>query len=270
MPAVLADFASSVHDFWQKYQNASWVHWSEGFLFFVGIVLGAGLLRRYLRKELQRTRLDLQVTILVTRLVYLGGLLLAVITFFSVALQNVALVFGSFGVFALAFGLAFQDILKNFIAGVFLLIERPFRIGDEITADTHTGKVENIQMRTTTLRTQDGEQVLIPNSLVYTSTIVNRSRFPARQFTVTAKLGETIALDGLTQKIEQQVKSTPGVAAEPPPQVGVQPNIDGGVTLEVRYWLDYRKYDPLAVQGQVSERLYQAIRQSPGASKPAS
>jgi small-conductance mechanosensitive channel len=125
-------------------------------------------------------------------------------------------------------------------------------------------------MRTTTLRTADGEQVLIPNSLVYTSTIVNRSHFPARLFTVTAKLPAGVALDGLSQKIQEQVRKTPGVAADPPPHVGVQPAIDGGATLEIRYWLDYRKYDAVAVQAEVSERLYQAIQQREGSEKPAS
>ena len=270
MPVVLSDIFASIGDFWKHNQNQTWVHWIEGLLLLGGIILLTGLVRRYMRKELQRTRVDVQVAVLVTRLVSIGGLIVAVIVFFSVALNSVTLVFGGFGLFALAFSLAFQDILKNFIAGVFLLLERPFRIGDEIVADNHTGKVENIEMRTTTLRTQEGEQVLIPNSLVYTSTIVNRTRFATRLFTVTAKLPAGLALDGLSQKIQEQVRTTPGVASDPAPHVGVQPNIDGGLTLEVRYWLDYRKYDPVTVQAEVSERLYQAIQQSAGASKPAS
>lgn len=269
MPAVLSDIFNSIGDFWNSNKNQTWAHWLEGLLLFAGIFLGSAVVRRYVRKELQRTHVDPQVVILVTRLAWLGGLILAVIAFFSIALNNTALVFGSFGVFALAFSLAFQDILKNFIAGVFLLIERPFRIGDEIVADNHTGKVENIEMRTTTLRTQDGEQVLIPNSLVYTSTIVNRTRFATRLFTVTAKVPAGIALDGLSKQIQEEVRATAGVSSEPPPHVGVQPNIDGGVTLEVRYWLDYRKYDPVTVQAEVSERLYRAIQQS-GAPRPAS
>jgi small-conductance mechanosensitive channel len=129
MPAVLSDIGNSIGQFWHNNQNEAWVHWIEGLLLFAGIFLASGLVRRYVRKELQRTHVDAQVVILVTRLAWLGGLILAVIAFFSVALNNTALVFGSFGVFALAFGLAFQDILKNFIAGVFLLLERPFRIG---------------------------------------------------------------------------------------------------------------------------------------------
>src|SRR5205807_1999033 len=148
-------------------------------------------------KELKRVNADPQVALLVNRMVFLAALVIGVVAAFSELFGSPALVFGGFGVFALAFSLAFQDILKNFIAGIFLLLERPFRIGDEITADNRTGVVENVEMRTTTLRTEDGEEVLIPNSLVYTSTIVNRTRFPARQFTVSTRVPDATALDGL-------------------------------------------------------------------------
>jgi small-conductance mechanosensitive channel len=173
-----------------------------------------------------------------------------------------ALVFGGFGFLALAFSLAFQDILKNFIAGIFLLLERPFRLGDEITVDDHTGVVEDIEMRTTTLRTSEGEQVLTPNSLVYTGTIINRTRYPTRLFTLTAKVPNGHPPDGLVDRLRDQLKNRPDLAKDPPPQVVLQPNVDGGLTLEVRYWLDYRKNDPVAVQAAVGQQIYQAIQSS--------
>ena len=193
---------------------------------------------------------------------YLATVLLGIIAFFTRWFGNSALVFGGFGFFALAVSLAFQDILKNFIAGLFLLLERPFRIGDEITVDNHTGVVENIEMRTTTLRTSDGEEVLTPNSLVYTGTIINRTKYPTRLFTLTAKVPSNVAVDGVLERLREQLKSRPEIAKDPAPYVGLQPNVDGGLTLEVRYWLDYRRNDPLAVQAAVGQQIYQAIQSS--------
>jgi small-conductance mechanosensitive channel len=232
----------------------------EGLLILLFSVVFARVVRVGVRNQLKRTHVDAAVTLLVARLVYLATILLGVIVFFTVWLKNPTLVFGSFGFFALAFSLAFQDILKNFIAGMFLLLERPFRIGDEITVDNHTGVVENIEMRTTTLRTSDGEQVLTPNSLVYTGTIINRTRYPTRLFTLTAKVPEGAAQDGLVQRVRDQLKARPEIAKDPPPYVGVQPNVDGGLTLEVRYWLDYRRNDPVAVQAAVGQEIYRAIK----------
>ena len=213
-------------------------------------------------KELRRVKADPQVALLVSRVTFLAGLLLGLIAAFSALFGSPALVFGSFGFFALALSLAFQDILKNFIAGIFLLLERPFRLGDEITVDSHTGVVENIEMRTTTLRTSDGEQVLTPNSLVYTGTIINRTRYPTRLFTLTAKMPSAAQPDGVIDRLREQLKQRPDLAKEPPPQVVLQPSVDGGLTLEVRYWLDYRKNDPVAVQAAVGQQIYQALQSS--------
>jgi small conductance mechanosensitive channel len=237
-----------------------WAHFLEGiFLLLLSGVL-ASFVRRALRRQLNRPHIDPQVALLVSRMAYLGVVLLGVIAFVSLWFGNPTLVFGGFGFLALAFSLAFQDILKNFIAGMFLLLERPFRLGDEITVDNHTGVVENIEIRTTTLRTSDGEQVLTPNSLVYTGTIINRTRYPTRLFTLTAKVPNGSPPDGLTERLREQLKSRADIAKDPPPQVVLQPNVDGGLTLEVRYWLDYRKNDPVAVQAAVGQQIYQAIQ----------
>jgi small-conductance mechanosensitive channel len=232
----------------------------EGLAILVVAVVLARVLRSLVRGAMRRARVDQQVTLLATRLVFLGTIFIGIIGFFARWIGSPAYVFGSFGILALAFSLAFQDILKNFIAGVFLLLERPFKIGDEITVDGHTGTVDNVEIRTTTLRTEDGEEVLIPNSLVYTETIVNRSRYPTRMFTLTAKLPTGAPLDGVAERVKAQLEAVPEVAKEPPPHIGLLPNIDGGVTLEVRYWLDYRRHSSVAVQAALGAQIYQALQ----------
>src|SRR5579864_3193262 len=229
-------------------------------LIIVVSYLLARLVRLLAGKELRRVKADPQVTLLVVRIAFLGTLLIGIIAAFTDLFGSPALVFGGFGFLALAFSLAFQDILKNFIAGIFLLLERPFRIGDEITADNHTGVGENVEVRTTTLRTEDGEEVLIPNSLVYTSTIVNRTRFPARQFTIATRLPDSIPLDGLADRVRDRVKSLKEVLSDPPPVTALVPAPDGSVTIEVRYWLEYRQHDPISVRTAVSQQVHESIR----------
>ena len=245
-----------IGDHWDE----QWARFVEGLLLLLLSFVVASVVRRTLRNQLKRPHIDQQVALLVSRIAYLAVVVLGVIAFFTRWFGSPALVFGGFGFLALAFSLAFQDILKNFIAGIFMLLERPFRLGDEITVDNHTGIVENIEMRATTLRTSDGEQVITPNSLVYTGTIVNRTRYPTRLFTLTAKVPSAVPPDGLAEKLKEQIQSRPDVAKDPPPHVALQPNIDGGLTLEVRYWLDYRRNDPLAVQAAIGRQVYQAIQ----------
>jgi small-conductance mechanosensitive channel len=244
-----------------------WARFVEGVLLLLLSFVVGSLVRGMLRKQLKRPHIDQQVALLVSRIAYLATVLFGLIAFFTRWFGSPALVFGGFGFLALAFSLAFQDILKNFIAGLFMLLERPFRLGDEITVDNHTGIVENIEMRATTLRTSEGEQVITPNALVYTATIINRTRYPTRLFTLTAKIPTGVAVDGLAEQLKEEIQSRPDVAKDPPPHVELQPNIDGGLTLEVRYWLDYRRNDPLAVQAAIARQLYQAIQSAEASSK---
>jgi small conductance mechanosensitive channel len=247
--------------------DQQWAKFAEGILLLLlGFVL-ASLVRATLRKQLKRPHIDQQVALLISRIAYLAVLLVGVIAFFTRWFGSPALVFGGFGFLALAVSLAFQDILKNFIAGIFMLLERPFRLGDEITVDNHTGIVENIEMRATTLRTSEGEQVITPNALVYTGTIINRTRYPTRLFTLTAKVPLGVALDGLAEKLKDDILNRPDVAKDPPPHVSLQPSIDGGLTLEVRYWLDYRRNDPLAVQAAIGRQVYQALQSAEASAK---
>jgi small conductance mechanosensitive channel len=234
-------------------------------LILVAFYVLARLVRLFADKELRRVKADPQVALLVNRIVFLAAIVLGVIAAFSELFGSPALVFGGFGFLALAFSLAFQDILKNFIAGIFMLLERPFRLGDEITVDNHTGIVENIEMRATTLRTSEGEQVITPNSLVYTGTIINRTHYPTRMFTLTAKVPDGAAIDGLVERLREELKSRPDISKDPAPHVGLQPSVDGGLTLEVRYWLDYRKNDPLAIQAAIGQQVYRTMH-SPDAS----
>ena len=254
-------------DWITQHWDEQWARFVEGILLLLLGFIIASVVRGTLRNQLKRPHIDQQVAVLVSRIVYLAVLLLGIIAFFTRWFGNPTLVFGGFGFLALAFSLAFQDILKNFIAGIFMLLERPFRLGDEITVDDHTGIVENIQMRATTLRTSDGEQVIAPNSLVYTGTIINRTRYPTRMFTLTAKVPDGVVVDGLVERLREELKNRPDLSKDPPPQVGFQPSVDGGLTLEVRYWLDYRKNDPLSIQAAISQQIYQAIHSPDAAPK---
>jgi small-conductance mechanosensitive channel len=79
------------------------------------------------------------------------------------------------GVAGLGISLAMQDVLKSFVAGTFLLFERPFRIGDEISVKDQRGIVENVGIRTTRLRNADNVQIIIPNAVVFAEVVANRT-----------------------------------------------------------------------------------------------
>jgi len=75
------------------------------------------------------------------------------------------------GIGTVAIGFAFQNILQNFLAGILLLLQEPFRIGDFISVIGIEGTVDDIQSRATVITTKEGRQVIIPNALIFTSPV---------------------------------------------------------------------------------------------------
>jgi small conductance mechanosensitive channel len=75
------------------------------------------------------------------------------------------------GVGTVAVGFAFQNILQNFLAGILLLMQEPFRIGDLISVTGIEGNVSDIQARTTLVTTQEGREVIIPNAVIFTNAV---------------------------------------------------------------------------------------------------
>lgn len=131
--------------------------------------------RRSFEHATDRTGADASVRLLLGRLVYLAILTLGVVTVmdtFGVPLSTLVTVIGVVG---LGISLALQDILKNFFAGTYLLFERPFRLGDEISVKDHRGIVETIGVRTTTLRTPENVHIMIPNAIVFSEAVANRT-----------------------------------------------------------------------------------------------
>ncbi|MCC7105569.1 MAG: mechanosensitive ion channel [Chloroflexi bacterium] len=128
----------------------------------------------------QRTRADASSRLLVGRLLSLGIITLGIFTVLESLGVPPAAVITFLGAIGLALSLSTQEILKNFFSGLYLLFERPFRIGDEIVVKDHRGRVEHIGIRTTKLRTEDNVQVLIPNASLFTEIVFNRSEFRPR------------------------------------------------------------------------------------------
>jgi small conductance mechanosensitive channel len=85
------------------------------------------------------------------------------------------------GIGSVAIGFAFQNILQNFLAGILLLLQEPFRVGDLISITGYEGTVEDIQTRATVVGTSDGRRVIIPNAIIFTNPVVVGRGSPATE-----------------------------------------------------------------------------------------
>jgi small conductance mechanosensitive channel len=199
---------------------------------------------------------------LLGRMARIAVLALAALYVLSVFRQTqlVTSFIASLGIVGLVLAFALQDITRNFAAGTLLLILRPFRLDDRIRVKDFEGVVMDISLRATTLRTSDGEEVLVPNADVYSSPIINLTRYPRRRFHVPLTAPATLPIEPLRQQLEIVLRAIPGLEQEPPPQVVVTAVSADSVTLDAQYWLLSQAQDTARKHSLVIEQLSAVIR----------
>jgi small-conductance mechanosensitive channel len=231
----------------------------QALVVFVVVMAVGRFLRGVTIRAMHRTSADAQVRTLVNNVFTILTLTVAILAALTAGGLSISVLLTFGGLASLALGLAFQDLLRNILAGIFLLIERPFRIGDWITVGDQSGSVQTIQLRTTALRTADGKLAILPNLAAFSSPVVNATAYGVRQFSVAARLAPGADLEKAMRRVREVVEKTDGVAKEPKPFVQPQLDADGGVTLKTRYWVEYRSHDPDALSAALVTALYEAL-----------
>lgn len=208
----------------------------------VGILVGlvavalALLLAKATERALSRSRADQVAVVLVSRIVRLIGLIGAGLLTLAVVGVRVSSVLAGLAVVGVAVGLAVQGILENFIAGVILLIRKPFSAGDQVRTGEFEGTVDSIDLRVTHIVDYSGETVLIPNRDVYNTPLINLTRRGKRRTTVMVGVDYRNDHDDARAVILASVRTVEGVLTHPEPEVLLTELGESSVNFEVRYW----------------------------------
>jgi small conductance mechanosensitive channel len=152
-------------------------------------------------------------------------------------------VLGAAGVIGLAVGFAIRDTIENYIASILLSIRRPFAPNDLVILEGHEGRVTRLNSRATFLTTPAGNEVRIPNALVYKAKIENYTAIPERRFEFKVGIGYENDLCEAIAIAYRAVFETQGVMADPEPSVIVDALGDSTVVLIIRGWTDQGEFD---------------------------
>ncbi len=166
---------------------------------------------------------------------------------------------GVIGLLGLALAFAFQEVLENFIAGVFLSARRPFSQGDEITTADHEGVVEDISLRELTMRTYDGERVFIPNSAVWRNPIVNHTAEPIRRTTLSVGVAYGSSLGDVGRLLVETLEAVEGVKGDPAPQAYAYEFADSSINFSLRFWHGSSIADQWMVRDAVTRAVHEAL-----------
>lgn len=155
------------------------------------------------------------------------------------------------GISSVAIGFAFRNVLENFLAGLLLLLNEPFQIGDQIIVNDFEGTVENIETRATTIVTYDGRRVVIPNISLFTESVIVNTAFDRRRSEYSVGIGYGDDINQAMMLILEAINSVEGICEEPSPDVLVAELADFSVNLRARWWTPSRRTGVLAVQSKV-------------------
>jgi small conductance mechanosensitive channel len=175
----------------------------------------------------------------IVRWVILAFVILAVLSQFGVETTSIIAVMGAAG---LAIGLALQGTLSNVASGVMLLLLRPFKVGDFISAGSLSGTVVEIGLFTSELKTGDGIYIMAPNSQIWNTTITNFARNPTRRIDIVVGIAYDDSIDDAQKALQDLMEGNAMVLKDPAPMTMVMALADSSVNINLRCWVSTSDY----------------------------
>lgn len=181
-----------------------------------------------------RTRLDQTLTTYIDgalRVVLKIVLIVAILGVFGVESTSFAALIAAAGV---AIGMAWSGLLANFAAGVFLVVLRPFKVGDVITAAGVSGEVKEIGLFATTLDNRNNTRIFVGNNKLFSDNITNHSANPHTRVEAVAQIANGVNPFETAVRLRERIVKIPHVLSNPAPEVGIREFNAAGTLLYIR------------------------------------
>ncbi|MEW7978480.1 MAG: mechanosensitive ion channel domain-containing protein [Candidatus Sedimenticola endophacoides] len=221
-------------------------------IFIVGRIISKGLVK-LLGKLLTKAKMDAILINFITSItgaILLLFIIIAALDQLGVDTTSLIALLGAAG---LAVGLALQNSLQNFAAGVMLIIFRPFKTGDFVEAGGTMGVVEAISIFSTIMRTGDNREVIVPNGSIYSGTIINYSARETRRIDMVFGIGYDDDIRQAKEIMATILAADERILPEPEPLIAVAELADSSVNFNVRPWV--KSGDYWAVKFDLTEKI---------------
>lgn len=189
-------------------------------------------LMRGLQDKMDRKQLSMLLKLMRYSFIFFATVFF-ILPFLGVELSSLLVAGGLLGIIL---GIAGQSIVANLISGIFLTLERPIKIGDQVNIDNNAGVVEDITFVSTIIRTFDGLYVRVPNDKVFLNNITNFAANVARRFEYSIRITYESDADEAIGIIKGIIDDDPIAFKNPTPTVFVDKLEDNGVNIFVRIW----------------------------------
>lgn len=202
----------------------------------------SGVIAQFISKTMQRAKIGDTVISFVNSFVKIGMKVLVVIAAIGTLGFNIASIITALGAATVAIGLALQDCLKNVASGIMILINKPFKVGDYLEANGLQGTVKRIDISSTHLLTPDNKEVIMPNSGLSASNIVNYSSQENRRVDFSFSVSYNSDIDSVKKIINGVIDKNKLILSEPERFIAVGEHADSSVEFVVRVWCKTENY----------------------------
>lgn len=227
------------------------------FLFWLFSILA----RKIFSTASRRTRLDIRLQILFSRLMVVFIFILGIFTALTIIIPSFA--FGDFiaglGLTSLAIGFATKDILNHLISGVLILWQQPFRIGDYIIMKDDEGRVEYIGVRATSLKRSNGEVILIPNGDIYSSPFRIRRAGTSYPLSMKFHIGYESDLAEAKRITCDALLDCESIVDDPRPKVVVSELAAEGIRITANFRINSHENRPLEAFDEAASNVLEAL-----------
>ena len=175
--------------------------------------------------------------------------------------------FAGLGVSSVAIGFAFKDILQNWLAGLLLLLRRPFEPGDQIEVGGFEGTVQHIETRSTMIRTYDGQRVVIPNSEVYGDAVLVKTNADIRRSQIDIGVGYKENIAEVRALLLDTMRAVEGVRNDPACEVLAWDLGASHTELRCRWWTNAFRSDVVQTKARMVEAIHDCLQRN-GISRP--
>ena len=173
---------------------------------------------------------------------------------------SLAPLLAGFGVVGFILGFAMQDSLGNLAAGMMILINRPYDVGDMVEISGVFGKVENMSMVSTSVLTIDNQKLVVPNSKIWGDVIKNVTDQRIRRVDMVFGISYDDDAQKAIDTIQEALQNIPEIVADPAPQIGIEEFADSSVNIGMRYWVPTKQYFQTLYQANLS--VYTALERA--------
>ncbi len=209
------------------------------------LVIGNWLSHRIsnlLKTLLEKNKIDITLVGFLSNIIYYALMVMVVIAAAGQLGINTTSFLTIVGAAGLAVGLALKDSLSNFASGVMLILFRPFKVNDTVSAGGVTGKVESINIFNTILNTVDNQRVIVPNNNITSAVITNVTANATRRVDLLVGIGYQDSISFAKETLLAIIEADERILKDPAPVIGVADLADSCVKLAVRPWVKTGDY----------------------------